>query len=493
MASGTPTGSTLAAGRADAGPRGHRGDLEADIRTIAGELHAAHPRAIRAPLRAVENRAMGALARRPALRAALFRLVDVAPACRDDSDLGAHLVALLGEARGDGRPRALERATRLPGARRLVARGAALVIRRTARRFIIGEDPRAALGTVESLWRRGIAVSLDLLGEMTVTGREADRYAERCLEAIAALTAASRAWPRRERLEGGGGSVAARANLSVKVTALTPALRAHAPGRGIADARPRLREVLRAARERGAHLHIDMESFDSREAVLGLALDLLAEPEFARGPSSGLVLQAYLADADRQLERILDWAASTEREPPLVIRLVKGAYWDHEVIEATQRGWPTPVLTHREATDQSFESLTRRLIDARELVATAIASHNLRSVAHALAYCRATGAGEGAIELQVLRGLGDELGAALAARGLRVRAYCPVGDLVAGMAYLVRRLLENSSNDSFLVQRARGRELDELLTPPRPTGGGIEGGGASQGRPARGTGRAGDD
>ena len=96
----------------------------------------------------------------------------------------------------------------------------------------------------------------------------------------------------------------------------------------------------------------------------------------------------------------------------------------------------------------------------------AIASHNLRSLSHAIAYNRLTGGDDLDLELQILRGLGDPLQAAIAAQGLRVRAYCPVGDLVAGMAYLVRRLLENTSNDSFLADQAKGLPLEELLAPP---------------------------
>ena len=117
--------------------------------------------------------------------------------------------------------------------------------------------------------------------------------------------------------------------------------------------------------------------------------------------------------------------------------------------------------------DRSFEQLTRRLLEARPSVRVAIASHNLRSVAYAVAVTRALGLSDDDLELQVLRGLGDDLQDALAARGLRVRTYCPVGDLVAGMAYLVRRLLENTSNDSFLAAQAQGVALDELLAPPR--------------------------
>ena len=149
-----------------------------------------------------------------------------------------------------------------------------------------------------------------------------------------------------------------------------------------------------------------------------------------------------------------------------MVRLVKGAYWDHEVVEARQHGWRPPVFEEKADCDRNFEELTRRLLDARPLVRVAVGSHNLRSVSHAIAYNRATGGEDRDLELQVLRGLGDDLGGALAASGLRVRAYCPVGELVAGMAYLVRRLLENTSNESFLHEQSRGTPLEELLAAP---------------------------
>jgi RHH-type proline utilization regulon transcriptional repressor/proline dehydrogenase/delta 1-pyrroline-5-carboxylate dehydrogenase len=145
---------------------------------------------------------------------------------------------------------------------------------------------------------------------------------------------------------------------------------------------------------------------------------------------------------------------------------VKGAYWDHEVIEARQHGWPAPVFEDKAACDRNYEELTRRLLDARPLVKVAIASHNLRSVSHAIAYDQATGGDRDNLEFQILRGLGDDLAKALASFDLQVRAYCPVGDLVAGMAYLVRRLLENTANDSFLSDQAAGRPIEELLAAP---------------------------
>jgi RHH-type proline utilization regulon transcriptional repressor/proline dehydrogenase/delta 1-pyrroline-5-carboxylate dehydrogenase len=181
-----------------------------------------------------------------------------------------------------------------------------------------------------------------------------------------------------------------------------------------------------------------------------------------------MVLQAYLRDSPQTLDTVLDWAdgAGARRAHPLTVRLVKGAYWDHEIVEAAQHGWSAPVFEVKADSDRNFEQLTRRLLDARPAVRVAIASHNLRSIAHAIAYDQLAG-GDGAdLELQVLRGLGDPLQHAIAAQGLRVRTYCPVGDLVAGMAYLVRRLLENTSNESFLADQAKGVPLEELLAAP---------------------------
>jgi RHH-type proline utilization regulon transcriptional repressor/proline dehydrogenase/delta 1-pyrroline-5-carboxylate dehydrogenase len=340
-----------------------------------------------------------------------------------------------------------------------------------AHRFIVAESPSSALGGLRGLWERGAASSVDLLGEATVTEDEADRYAARCDDALQELAVAARAWPERPILERDSAGAIPRANVSVKVSALTPRLRPDAPELGRLDAAERLRPLLRHARELGAHVHIDMESLDTREAVLELVLELLSEAEFRDGPSAGLVLQAYLRDSPETLSTILDWAASSERTPPLTVRLVKGAYWDHELVEARQHGWSVPVFEVKADCDRNFEALTRRLLEARPAVRVAVASHNLRSVAHAIAFNRRLGAEDRDLELQVLRGLGDELQEALASRGFRVRTYCPVGDLVAGMAYLVRRLLENTSNESFLHEQARGVPLEELLAAPRASSG----------------------
>lgn len=441
-----------------------------DVLAIGRDLAAAFPHAGRNPIKALDDHAMELTARDAELRAALFRFVDVVPACHGVDDLARHLTGFLDEV--DDPPPSLEVAMRVAGSkagRAALGAAAAAGVRHMAHRFIVGETPRDATGVLEALWHDGVATSVDLLGEATVTSAEADRYAARCAEALDGLADVYRELPARPLLEHDSAGPIPRANLSVKVSALTPLLRPDAPELGKRDAAGRLRELLRRARELDAHVHIDMESFDSREAITELVLELLAEEEFRAGPSAGVVLQAYLRDSPELCERILAWAQATPRAYPLFVRLVKGAYWDHEVVEARQHGWVSPVFEVKAQSDRNFEALTRRLVGARAggtPIRVAVASHNLRSIAHAVAANRALGAPDGDLELQVLRGLGDDLQHAIAARGLRVRTYCPVGDLVAGMAYLVRRLLENTSNDSFLFERASGRPLEELLVAP---------------------------
>jgi RHH-type proline utilization regulon transcriptional repressor/proline dehydrogenase/delta 1-pyrroline-5-carboxylate dehydrogenase len=432
-------------------------------RSVAGRF----PSRTRHPVRSLDAKAMELSSQDAELRAALFRFVDVTPACRSLDELARHLAGYLDELESPPPPlRAAMRMAESRAGRTALGAAAAAGVRHMAHRFIVADTPASAVRELRSMWRDGVAASLDLLGEATVTEAEADRYAERCATALEELARAYAKVPERPRLEHDSTGRLPRANLSVKVSALTPLMRPEAPELGRDDAARRLRPLLEQARELGAHLHIDMESVDALETTLDLVFALLDESGLRDGPSAGVVLQAYLRESPEHLDRILEWAAVSQRPQPLVVRLVKGAYWDHEVVEARQHGWRPPVFELKADCDRNFEALTRRLLDARPLVRVAVASHNLRSVSHAVAYNRATGGDDRDLELQVLRGLGDELGSALAASGLRVRAYCPVGELVAGMAYLVRRLLENTSNESFLHEQASGTPLEELLAAP---------------------------
>ena len=440
--------------------------LEPAIREIGLQLDQ-RMRRRRSPSAWLDQRLMEWAGSRADVRAALFRFIDVAPACQTLDGAGRHLHGFLSEL--DDPPRSLA-LTDWVASRRVLRRVAGLGglagTRRLGRRFIVASDAQAAIRPLAGLWRAGVCNALDLLGEATVSEREADAYAARCLSALEALAQSSRTWPDRPLLDFDSVGPLPRAHLSIKLSALTADLRADAPERGVAGARDRLHELLRAARELGAHVHVDMESLDHRATVTQSVFDVLDADEFQDGPSVGLVLQAYLRDSGDQLTQILDWAGSRRRRPPLLVRLVKGAYWDYERVEAAQAGWAPPVYLDRADCDRNFERLTRRLLDAHPAVRSAIASHNLRSVSHALAYQRSRGLAPGDVEYQVLHGLGEEMRTGLVRSGVRVRVYCPIGDLVGGMAYLVRRMLENTANESFLRARAEATDPAALLEAP---------------------------
>src|SRR6185437_6727036 len=197
---------------------------EEDIREVGRELAAGLAPRSRG-LRAVDDRALDLAAHNAALRAALFRFVDVVPACRSFDDLAAHLVGYL-----DGveeRPVPIDVALKMGDTRAgRAALGSAAVagVRHVAHRFIVAEGPREAQKTLSSLWRDGVATSLDLLGEATVTASEADRYAARCADALRVLADLYERLPAQPALERDSLGPIARANLSVKVSALTPLL-----------------------------------------------------------------------------------------------------------------------------------------------------------------------------------------------------------------------------------------------------------------------------
>src|SRR5215217_2743280 len=204
--------------------------LDTEIRAIGGDLAAGFPNRARHPLKALDAKAMELSSQDQELKAALFRFVDVTPACRSLDDLARHLTGFLEEV-GD-RPPPLERAMKMGGSRAgraALGAAAAAGVRHMAHRFIVGDSPNDALGVLRDLWRRGVASSVDLLGEATVTQEEADRYAARCAEAIETLAGAYAKLPDRPQLESDSVGPLPRANLSVKVSALTPLLRPEAP------------------------------------------------------------------------------------------------------------------------------------------------------------------------------------------------------------------------------------------------------------------------
>ncbi len=387
----------------------------------------------------------------PAVKVQLFRFIDALPLLHAPADVNRHLREYFEEA-GDSVPAWMRLGLRfLPNnglVGGLVAKAARTSARRLARRFIAGSNLEEALRAIARLRERSLAFTVDLLGEATITEAEAESYQGEYLRLIDGLGGAVNAWPAVDLIDRDANGPLPRVNVSVKLSSLYSQFDPIDPAGTSEVVRRRLRPILRAARRQHAFINVDMEQYAYKDVTLQIFREVLGEDEFREWPEVGIAMQAYLRDTGDDLQALARWAEW--RGTPVWVRLVKGAYWDYETIVAGQQGWPVPVWTHKWETDANFERLTTFLMEHHALLRPAIASHNVRSLAHALAVAEANGLPPRAYEIQMLYGMADPIKQALVALGRRVRVYTPYGQLLPGMAYLVRRLLENTSNESFL-------------------------------------------
>lgn len=408
----------------------------------------------------------------PVVKVQLFRFVDTLAVLRSAPSVRRHLREYLDEA-GDRVPWWMRAGLALvpPGAwgDEILARTARWGATRMARRFIAGSNPAEALRTVKRVRRRGMAFTADLLGEAVTSEAEADAYMGTCLEILRGMADALASEPENPVIDRDHLGPIPRLNLSLKLTSLTARfdpVAVEATTRRVLD---RLVPIAREARDRGAFLHIDMEHHAVKDLTFAIFRELLSLPEFRDHPHFGIVLQAYLRDAERDLGDLLSFVQ--RRGVPITIRLVKGAYWDYEVIHARAMDWPIPVWTRKWESDACYERCAATLTANANLLRPALASHNIRSLSRGLALAEAAGLPDSAVEIQVLHGMGEPIARAMAARGRRVRFYTPYGAILPGMAYLVRRLLENTSNESFLkASMVEHSDIETLLRDPQEIG-----------------------
>src|ERR1044072_3537805 len=332
-----------------------------------------------------------------------------------------------------------------------------------ARQFIAGRDPDDVMKMLRKRRSEKIGFTVDLLGEAVVSEQETNEYAERCFNLLDGLAERTRGWT--DPL-GGTSELFPVVNVSVKISALYSQMNPADPEDAIAHLAPKLRPILRRARELGAFINFDMESYAHKNATLELFRTLFMEPEFREWPHAGIVIQAYLRDAEADLRSLIEWGR--QRGTRFTVRLVKGAYWDYEKIKAAQNGWRVPGFLQKPESDANFEVCTRILLENEALVTSAFGSHNVRSIAHAQAYAQQLGIDKSRIEFQLLYGMAGPIKRALVEMGYRVREYCPVGELLPGMSYLVRRLLENTSNEGFLKAKFSDKaSAKQLLRDPK--------------------------
>ena len=309
------------------------------------------------------------------------------------------------------------------------------------RQFVLGETIEAAMRRAQGMEAKGYSYSYDMLGEAARTGTDAKRYFDAYANAIRAIGKAA-----------DKGDIRANPGISVKLSALHPRYEEAQRDRVMDELVPRVIELARMAAERDMGFNIDAEEADRLALSCDVIAAVLADAKLAGWHGFGVVVQAYGPRAGAMIDWLHDLAAKLDRK--VMVRLVKGAYWDTEIKRAQVLGLTGfPVFTAKPATDISYIANARKLLGMTDRIYPQFATHNAHTVAAVLDLARTMGVDTRAYEFQRLHGMGERLhDLVLEGEGTRCRIYAPVGAHRDLLAYLVRRLLENGANSSFVNQ-----------------------------------------
>ncbi len=314
-----------------------------------------------------------------------------------------------------------------------------------ARQFVLAETIEQGLRNARERERQGYTYSYDMLGEAARTDADARRYHAAYAEAIGAIARQAKA------------DVRSSPGISVKLSALHPRYETTHASTVMAHLVPRARELVRQAARAGIGFNIDAEEQDRLELSLDVIEALLDDPQLADWDGFGVVVQAYGRRAAPVIEALYELAGRLDRR--IMVRLVKGAYWDTEIKLAQELGVEHfPVFTRKVSTDVSYMACARMLLERRDRIYPQFATHNAHTCAAVLAMA---GDDPDSFEFQRLHGMGESLHASVRdGHGAHCRIYAPVGAHRDLLAYLVRRLLENGANSSFVNQ-----VVDTSITP----------------------------
>ncbi|MBI5248927.1 MAG: bifunctional proline dehydrogenase/L-glutamate gamma-semialdehyde dehydrogenase, partial [Desulfomonile tiedjei] len=395
-------------------------------------------------------------------RSRLLRFLDVMPSVKTDSAL----LKIFGEYFSDvNNPpadlsRVVGRLAQMHTGGQKAARILKAGLMSLARQFIAGKDSRDALDTLQKCRSEGLAVSLDIAGEEVLSDYEATQYATKYKDLIQTLAPVVNDWSEIPLLDADNLGPIPRLDVSLKVTSFYSHLDPVDWEGSIEITRKNLAEVFRSAKQAGASVTVDMEHYYLKDLTLEIFKQTASDhPDFQ---FPGIVIQTYLKDTEKDLLSLVEWARKHKRRP--TIRLVKGAYWDYETVVNPRKGWPVPVFVEKEETDLKYEALTKILLENSEHLRPALATHNVRSLSHAIAVAESLELPKNAVEFQMIRGMAEPVRKAMQKLGFRIREYTPVGEIVPGMAYLIRRLLENTFPESFLKRSFYDRVRIEDLT-----------------------------
>lgn len=399
----------------------------------------------------------------PAFKVQLFRFIDVFPMLHTSKLVHEYLTDYLSQP-GVTLPPGMDIGLKAGGlAKGIMAKTISNRITAMAQNFMAGVDAASALPTLKKQWKEGVAFSVDLLGEACVSDEEAVAYQKRYLDLVETLPGVVADWPANPLLENDHLGPIPRTNVSIKISSLcarTDPIDFEGSLRALTES---LRPILERAAKNNVLVNFDIEQFAIKDLTLSLFERCCEEIDFP----AGLAIQSYLRSGDDDAKRIIEWSKRTGRV--VAIRLIKGAYWDYETINAERMGWPVPVWSDKRLTDACFERMATQLVDAIPTnkgeggITLALGSHNMRSLAYTLALIEKRGLPKSALEVQKLSGMADQFRAALLGHEMRIREYTPVGEMIPGMAYYVRRLLENTSNQSWLRAEFSDDVTDEML------------------------------
>ncbi len=345
------------------------------------------------------------------------------------------------------------------GGEPLIRAGVDIAMRLLGQQFVLGRTIEQALARAQETEGRGYRHSYDMLGEAALTAADARRYGDAYAHAIAAIGAAAAATA--------GAGLHLRPGISVKLSALHPRFTSQQPERVQRELLPRIADLCRLARQAGIGLNIDAEESERLEPTLDIFAALAADPALADWEGLGIVVQAY----QKRAAPLVDWLAAlaAQSRRRFMVRLVKGAYWDSEIKRAQVDGLADfPVFTRKPHTDLSYLICAQRLLAQRGRLYPQFATHNALSLAAVLQLAQAAGTPH--FELQCLHGMGETLYDQVVGRdpgALACRIYAPVGSHGTLLAYLVRRLLENGANSSFVNQVVdENVPIEDLLEDP---------------------------
>ncbi|WP_374035261.1 L-glutamate gamma-semialdehyde dehydrogenase [Bdellovibrio bacteriovorus] len=395
----------------------------------------------------------------------MFRFVDVLPSINSGDEVARHLKEYFSEDGGTLPPVfnvGLGLGSLAPG---LMAGAIKKNVMGMAKMFITGESPDEALPVLKKARKNKMTFTVDILGEATLSEKEAQDYSNKYMELITWLAKDAEKWDEIPQIDRDHEGALPKVNVSVKMTALYSQVKDAAWDESKKILKDRLRPVFRLGMEKGVFVNLDMEQYSVKHLTLEVFTELINEPEFKNYKYFGIVIQAYLRDSFEDVKSLTEFAQ--KRGTPFWVRLVKGAYWDYETIEAEQRGWPVPVYTNKAESDANYELCAKYLLENIKTIRPAFASHNVRTLAACMLYAEKLNIPKEALEFQMLYGMAEPIKKTIVDMGYRMREYAPVGELIPGMAYLVRRLLENTSNESWLRGKfADNKSMAELLKDP---------------------------